>query len=410
MGRQRLLQWLQIYSLALGVTSQRLVDGRVQQTWLTRAYTLIINALELLLLPGMFYLTAQYIEKTSVFQNLMPYTCYILYSVSYATIAYTVISRGKRDSAFLELERIVNRIMSQQVHQVGRSLNFIYCLKLSTMIILCVNSTVLSFMVPNAKNWNVYLITFLFQNSMIIPVIATYRYFLALWHIACCYQSINCRVEELVSSFKMKLPTRSELEEVHRLWSQHSMLGSCTLRMNQVYGVLLLAARFDYLTFSVINQYWGMLFMFAIETPIYMVMFGTFNYCIRFIDFFLLDDMCDLTIKAQNYPHHVVTEGNWFKEINAYIMYVNTSKLDLSVCGLYTANRIRWFKLFGSIAGSQSKECGQNTMALPHRHAAQWQRRDILCASQSVTSRITKKPQGPGVVTNATGSQAQEPL
>lgn len=349
MGRQRLLQWYHNYALALGVTSYRLVAGRAQQTWLTRSYTLILNALELTTLPGMFWLSAQYIAKTNWFPNLVPYTSIILYSVSYAAIAYTIISRGRRDCALLELERIVSTIMRQQLHRVGRSLNILFYLKFSTMIIVCMNSMSFCLVMPNDGNWNVLLITFIFQTAMNIPVIATYRYFLALWYIARSYQSINSRLEELMMPFKSRLPNRLELDELYRLWSQHSVLGRCTLKMNKVYGLLLLAARFDYLTFSVINLYWEMLFSFAAKSPFYMIMLGAFNYWVRLVDFYLLDVICDLIIQYQNCPHHLVTEGHWFKEINSYLMYVNTSKFELWVCGLYTANRSRWFTMLGTI-------------------------------------------------------------
>ncbi|XP_034476152.1 putative gustatory receptor 59b [Drosophila innubila] len=395
MGRQRLLQWYHNYALALGVTSHWLVAGRVQQTWLTRSYTLILNTLELTMLPVLFWLSAEYIEKTNWFPNLVPYTCYILYSVSYATIAYTVISRGRRDCALLELERIVNNIMSQQLHHIGRTLNYIYYLKFTTMIFVCVNSVALCLVMPTDGNLSVYLITFLFQNAMNIPVVATYRYFLALWYIACSYQSINCRLEDLMKSFKSRLPTRLDLDELNRLWSQHLVLGRCTLRINKVYEWLLLAARFDYVTFGVINIYWGMLFMFAIKSPIYMIMLGAFNYWIRLIDFFLLDVMCDLTIQYQNCPHHSVTEGRWFKEINAFLMYVNTSKFNISVCGLYIANRSRWFQMFGSIVSF--------SILLIQFHL-------ILRKNfSSVAKPLTKTHCGPGVVINAAWSQAQEP-
>lgn len=205
--------------------------------------------------------------------------------------------------------------MSQQLHHIGRTLNYIFYLKLATMTFVCVISVVLCFMMPTDGNWTIYLITFTFQNAMNIPVVATYRYFLALWHIACSYQSINCRLEDLMKSFSSRSPTRLQLDELYRLWSEHFVLGRCTLRINKVYEWLLLAARFDYMSFGVINLYWGLLFMFAIKTPIFMVLIGSINYWVRLVDFFLLDAMCDLTIQYQNCSHHVVTEGLWFREV-----------------------------------------------------------------------------------------------
>ncbi|KAH8298505.1 hypothetical protein KR044_008956 [Drosophila immigrans] len=350
MGKKRLLQWYHNYALVLGVTSHRLVAGRVEQSWLTRGYTLFVNVFVLLVLPGMFWLSAQYIQATNWFPNLIPHTSYVLYSVSYAAISYTIVSRGRRDCALMELERIVNKIMRQHPHHVDRYLNKVFYIKLATMMCMCLTGMSMCFMMPHERRWNVLLITFIFQNSMNIPAVATYRYFLALWYITCSYQSINRRFDQLAITFKSRLPKRGMRKELFRLWSMHAVLGRCTLRINKVYGLLMLAARFDFATFSVINGYWGMLFMFAVDVPIYVILFGCFNYWIRCLDFYLLDVMCDLTIQYQNNPYHGVTEGFWFKELNSYLIYARTSKLEISVCGLYTVDRSRWFQMLGSVS------------------------------------------------------------
>ncbi|XP_062132896.1 putative gustatory receptor 59b [Drosophila sulfurigaster albostrigata] len=349
MGKLQLLQWYHNYALVLGVTSHRLVSGRVQQSWVTRWYTVVANVFILIALPGMFWLSVEYIRQTNWFPNLIPFTSYILYSVSYAAISYTILSRSWRDCALVELESIVCKINSQHPHHVDRCLEYIFYLKLATMILLTLIGMVMCLMIPNEHRWNILLITFVFQNAMNIPPVATYRYFLALWYIASSYQSINRRLNELVNAFESRLPKRGEREELFRLWSMHAVLGRCTLKINKVYEFLMLAARFEFATFCVIYGYWGMLFAFAVDTPIYAIMFGCFNYWIRFLDFYLLDAMCDLTIHYQNNSYHGVTEGHWFKELNYYLLYTKSSKFEISVCGLYTVNRSRWFQMLGSL-------------------------------------------------------------
>ncbi|KAH8355291.1 hypothetical protein KR093_010508 [Drosophila rubida] len=351
MGKRRLLQWYHNYALVLGVTSHRLLaSGRVQQSWLARCYALLVNVFVLLSQPLILWRSTQYINANNWFPNLIPLTSYILYSVSYAAIAYTIVSRGRRDCALVELEGIVRRVMRQHPHRVERNLEYIFYTKLATMVFLCLTGMLMCFMMPNEHRWHVLLMTFIFQNAMNIPAVASYRYFLALWYMACSYQSINRRLEELLQAFKARLPRRDEREELRRLWSMHALLGQSLLRINKVYGLLMLAARFDFATFTVIDAYWGMLFMFSEKVPMYAVVFGSFNYWIRLVDFYLLDVMCDLTTRYQNNTYDAATEALWCQELNSYLIYARTSRLEISVCGLFTVNRERWFKMLGSMA------------------------------------------------------------
>ncbi|XP_064537887.1 putative gustatory receptor 59b [Drosophila montana] len=353
-----LLQCYHNYALLVGVTSYRRVAGSFRQTWLTRSYALFLNVLTLSLLPGALWFSLHYIKTINSFPNLIIYTTYILYTVSYAAVAYTLISRGSRDKALLEVERIVNRLKGQKkVHNVldnegdCGSLAYLFQLKLGTMLYLCLTGMTSCLMMPNITNWMAIICAFFFGNTMNIPLLAIYRYFLALWDIAYCYQYLNSELEHFMSCVRQRYPTNAELEELQRLWSLHSLLTRCTLRINKIYGLLLLTTRFDNLVFCVVYGYWGILFSFSIKAPIYMLVFGATNYNMRLLDFYLLNFMCDQTVRFQSSAHHVLSEGYWFKELDAYVLYVCTSKLNLWVCGLYKVNRRCWFQMIGSIFG-----------------------------------------------------------
>lgn len=318
-----LLQCYHNYALLVGVTSYRRVAGSFRQTWLTRSYALVLNVLTLTLLPGLHWSSTQYIKSINWFPNLIIFTTYILYTVSYASIAYTLVSRGSRDKALLEVERIVNRLKGQQkVHNVldiegsCGSLAYLFQLKLGSLLYLCLSGMISCLMMPNINDWTPIFCAFFFGNTLNIPLLAIYRYFLALWDIAYCYQYLNSELEHFMSCVRHRYPTNAELEELQRLRSLHSLLTRCTMRINKIYGLLLLTTRFDNLAFCVVYGYWGVLFSFSVKSPIYMLVYGAVNYNMRLLDFYLLNFMCDQTVRFQSAAHHVLSEGYWFKEVN----------------------------------------------------------------------------------------------
>ncbi|KAH8398943.1 hypothetical protein KR222_001273 [Zaprionus bogoriensis] len=367
MARQRFLVWYHNYALAIGVTSHRLVERRLRQTWKTWSYALFVNAFELIVLPVLMWFSTTYLAEQSFFPKFASFTTYIFYSVAYVAIACTILSRGSRDSASVELDRTAHSLMRKTTKRADRALVWLFYLKLATMVYMCLFSLGSGLLMPDGTPWIVIAMNFCFFNALNIPTVATYRYFMSLWFISGCYQYINSRLRDISNSARSREPLRSELREVHRLWSLHALLARCTLRINKVYGPLLLVARFDFVTFSVVNAYWGMLFMKTITTPFYKIMYGAANYWVRMLDFFLLDTMCNLTAEYQSAAHHEVSEAIWSKEvlqlhdpfeqlltslslqIETFLFYASLAKIKLWVCGLYTMDRRCWLGMMGWI-------------------------------------------------------------
>lgn len=313
--------WYSNYALAIGVTSYRVVDGRLQQTWSSWTWALLINILNLLLLPPMFWLTAEYVRKSKLFPDLVPHSLQIWFSVSYVTIVFTMLSRGKLDSAIVDVERVTMRLKHQIIDNVGSCLRYMFYLKWVTVLGMCLCGLVACWMVPQERRWVVLLIIFTTNNAMNIPCIAAHRYYMSLWHISCAYRYINHQMDKFVESVRSREPSRRELREFHRLWSLHAMLGRCTMRLNKVHGPQILATRLDVLAFCAIFGYCGLIFMVSSRSlPLYSCLFGNTIYYTRMIDCFLLDKMCDLTIQHQNAPYHAVTEGIYSKEVQ-YSLY-----------------------------------------------------------------------------------------
>ncbi|XP_043071333.1 putative gustatory receptor 59b [Drosophila grimshawi] len=303
------------YALVLGITSLRWISGEgLKQTNLTRFYALILNIVELLTVPYFMWITMGYINKAKWFPDQLPYATQVLFSVSYVAIAHTIISRGSRDEALLEVDSIVNRLKclkseKNRLSSTCDSMSYVFYLKMGAVIYMCVYGMTSCLLVLREKNLLLFLQIFVFGTALNFSLIAIYRYFLALWDIACCYQYIKGKLEHLMNCVRNRYPTQVELEELHRLWSLHALLGRSTLKFNRTHGLLIMLL----------------------------------------VDFFLLNFMCDLTTQYQNYAYHSVSEGYWFKELNAYLLYASTSKLNLWVCGLYKVNRKCWYQMLLSI-------------------------------------------------------------
>ncbi|XP_043071328.1 putative gustatory receptor 59b [Drosophila grimshawi] len=225
MDASRLLSSYHNYALIIGVTSYRRVAGSYRQTWLTRSYVLLLNIFVILTLPYVFYRSTQHIQRLNWFPNIISYTTYVLYSVSYVAIAYTLISRGSRDKVLLEVDSIVRRLkclksrenLPSSTERTCNSLYYVFYLKLGAVLSLCVCSMMSCLMLPSDFKVTVVLYAFFFSCAMNIPLVATYRYYLALWDIAYCYQYINGKLEHLMKCVRNRYPTQVELEELHRL-------------------------------------------------------------------------------------------------------------------------------------------------------------------------------------------------
>lgn len=315
MGRQRFLGWYLNYALAIGVSSHRLVAGRIQQTRLTRSYALIVNVIVFLTLPVVIWHAANYFRYSTWIPMHFPITIYLYFAVSFASIALMILTRGSRDSQSIDLHRIIFRVKRKNTLNADRVLIYLFYWKLGALIFLCFANISIVFFLPAGAPWMHYLISFCLNNTLNIPAVAMYRYFMSLWFICDCYQYINCRVDDISNCVSSREPLRSELRELHRLWHLHAALRRHIMRINKVYSLPMLMARFEFITLSVINGYWGVLYSLATRTPFSMLVIGTINYWVHMLDFFLLDTMCDITVQYQNAPHHAVSQGIWYKEV-----------------------------------------------------------------------------------------------
>ncbi|KAH8398973.1 hypothetical protein KR222_005838 [Zaprionus bogoriensis] len=347
--RLRILEWYHNYAMVIGVTSHRLVAGKLRWTWLTRSWTLLVNTIQVITLPCILWVTAEYSRTRVWFPNLVPYSVHMLCLMSYLAIAFTIFSRARRDSIYEELQPILAHLRCRYKCNVGSFLHFLLYLKTATLLYLCLSPILNCLIVPEEYEWKIIFIHFCLNHATNVPVVASHLYFVTLWLTSSCYRHINCRLEDFINCGRSRKPTRNELRRFHRLWSLHAMLGRCVKRVNKDYGQLMLAARLDFVFYSAIGGYCGMLFIITNRFPIFARILCALGYSMRLLDFFLLDTMCDLTVQYQSAPHHEVSEGMFLEEVNAFLLYSSTAKLELSVCGLFTMNRIHWFNMLGFI-------------------------------------------------------------
>lgn len=315
MSRKRFLEWYHNYALAIGVSSYRLVAGRLHQSWLTWSYALVVNIIVLVSLPVFLWYSAIYFKDSNYVPNHMQFTPFLFYASMYASITITILSRGSRDSHSVDLHRIVFRLKLKSALKADRVLRKLFYWKFGTMILLCLFNIGCFCLMPGGTSWKQNLIDFIICNITNVPIVARYRYFTALWFISGSYQYIVWRINDILSSIKARKPFRSEIRELDRLWSLHATLRRYIKRVNKVYGLIMLVARFDFIIYNVIFIYWVILYLLDASTPFYKLFFCGFYYWLHSLDFFLLDTMCELTVQYQNEPHHEVSEGTWHKEV-----------------------------------------------------------------------------------------------
>jgi len=152
------------------------------------------------------------------------------------------------------------------------------------------------------------------------------------------------------------------------LWLLHTDLTKTALRINKIYGPQMLASRFDNFIIGVIQAYWGAFFTFRVSTPIFWIVYGSVQYQIRALDYFLNDYLADLVVEYQRSAKHSWSEIHWTKEVpklhtnsfkkayqfitiqtSSYVIYANSLKLELRTCGLFPANRSMWFDMVSGI-------------------------------------------------------------
>ncbi|SPP73532.1 putative gustatory receptor 59b [Drosophila guanche] len=348
MGKLLLLDIFQWFAVLIGLTSYRLVDGRLMQTRLNRVYTMILNVITVVMLPPALLGAAKFFIVDFWLPKFMWITPYVLYAVNYLVIVQTLTSRGHRDSILMELHHLIvklNREMGRAGKRMNSKLRRLFYIKTFTMSCLCLSYVLGTFAFTGGFSFYMILSSVLINNGYCILIGTTHLYFVSLWQVVRGYDYVNQQLEELIS-------TRSPLtsgytEELRSLWSLHANLSRTAQKINRIYGRQMLASRFDYIVVTVINGYIGSIY--SHNEPNLTKWYGGLLYWIRIMDFFMTDYICDLVTQCQSMRKDTVSEGVMSNELNSFLIYQNSMNLNLKVCGLYPANRKQWLSMSGAI-------------------------------------------------------------
>ncbi|BFG05809.1 putative gustatory receptor 59b [Drosophila madeirensis] len=335
------------YALAIGITSNRFVNSTFGQTCFSKWYALAVNVATLVLTPRLLWESRDCFKGNETFPKLILITFQVRYMVAYGVIAYTVLSRGFRDRALKEVQPLLTKLLREEKRngkrRLRRSLRVPIYLKFSTAAFMCLTICVFHFYSGAEMNWETIARIIFLSNALNILEVVPMGYFLALWHIARGFDYVNQRLDDILASNPI------DLAELRSIWALHAALTRTAIRINQIYGPQMVAIRFDNFIFGVINAYWGTFFSFHSGTNILWVAFGSLSYCIRCVDSYLIDHVSDLAMRYQSSPKHAWSEGYWSQDINSYVTYLGSSKLQLWTCGLYQENRSLWFDTISNI-------------------------------------------------------------
>ncbi|XP_017005860.2 putative gustatory receptor 59b [Drosophila takahashii] len=337
------------YSLVIGITSQRLANRKFQSSLFSRVYALVANIITLTMLPIAMWQVRLVFQARMKYPQLILITYNVRYLVSYAVILYTVLSRGFRDTAFKEMQHLLQRLLAEEKRGAGigcarKSLKVLLCVKFFTVTWLCLTEGIFLFYSLDVTSWKSIAKYIFMTNAWNILQMVPMGYFLAMWHIARGFDYVNKRMEKIIRSRSSR-----HLEEMQKLWLLHAGLTKTALRINKIYGPQVLASRFDNFIIGVVQAYWGTFFSFGMSTPIYWLVYGSVQYQIRSLDYYLIDYVADLVVEYQGSAKHAWSEFRWTKEISSFSIYANSSKLQLWTCGLFQVNRSMWFDMISSI-------------------------------------------------------------
>ncbi|KAH8320363.1 hypothetical protein KR067_000357 [Drosophila pandora] len=337
------------YSLAIGVTANRLGNRRFFTSKLTRTYALVYNVITLVGFPIVLWASEGKFQAKMNYPVLILVTYRVRFIVAYIIVAYTILSRGFRDLAFLEMDPLLTKLYKEETRrglsQISGSLRLLFYLKFTTIIWRCCTDSVFLFYAADGYSL-ANIVRFLFlSNCYNMLNVVSMSYFLSMWRVARGYECVNERLEKLSKS----RPSRRGLKELHHLWSLHTDLTQTALRINRIYSPQMLASRVDCFVFGVVQGYWGVFFTFDLDTPKYWLVYGTMSYLMSSLDYYLIDHLCDLVGKYQNARRDAWSESRWTKESSAFVTYANSSKLELWTCGLYQVNRSLWFDMISGV-------------------------------------------------------------
>lgn len=320
---KRIGQAYNVYAVFIGMTSYETMGGKFRQSRITRIYCLLINAIFLTLLPSAFWKSAKLLSTADWMPSYMRVTPYIMFTINYAAIAYTLISRCYRDAMLMDLQRIVlevNREMLRTGKKMNSLLRRMFFLKTFTLTYSCLSYILAVFIYQwKAQNWSNLCNGLLVNISLTILFVNTFFYFTSLWHVARGYDLVNQQLNEIVACQSMDLERKSK--ELRGLWALHRNLSYTARRINKHYGPQMLAMRFDYFIFSIINACIGTIYSTTDQEPSFEKIFGSLIYWVRSFDFFLNDYICDLVSEYQIQQKFFAPESSLSNEVARYEVF-----------------------------------------------------------------------------------------
>ncbi|KAH8249072.1 hypothetical protein KR032_005619, partial [Drosophila birchii] len=338
-----------VYAEVVGMTSYIFTSGRFRQTRFTQVYCFLVNAFTLILLPKAYWDMAQLMTLAKWLPPFMSITPYLLNSINYAVIAYTLISRCYRDAIFKHLQLVIVQVDGEMLRtgrKISPKLRKLLILKTCTLTYLVVAFLFSLVIYQWGMPWLAVLQRLLANVSFTILVATTYLHFLSFWQVLRGFEFVNRQLEEITSIES----GMTRAKELNTLWALHATLSRTARHINCYYGPQMVASRFDYFMYTIVNGYFGTVYLnyehiFTIDK-----LFGAIIYSVRSLDFFLNDYICDLVAEYQSKAKFTATEGgNMSPELSSYLIYEGSTRLDLKVCGLYPANRSKWLQMMGSI-------------------------------------------------------------
>ncbi|KAH8253847.1 hypothetical protein KR032_007100 [Drosophila birchii] len=325
------------FGLLIGMTSYRLVNGRYQQSRITRAYAMILNIVVICSLPFTYWHIASGLTMTPWLPGMMFLVPFVLYMAMYVVVAYILVSRSQRDSLLIDLLDLTEHL-TRKMERAGlrRNQKLQRLLHLKSFIFAFLNLGPLLAMLFQSDFIKAALISLGYS----IIYLTTYFYFASFWQLARGYDFVS---QQLGSG-------KTSAEEIRNLWSLHFRLGRMARRINKIYGLQMLACRLDHIISSIIYGHAGIHFVNKGIT--FLGAYSTLILLLRTVDFFLNDFVCELTLRYQCQPKDELSEGAMSRELSDFLIYERSLQLNLKVCGLYSVNRSQFLQMIGFIVSN----------------------------------------------------------
>ncbi|KAH8252289.1 hypothetical protein KR038_002379 [Drosophila bunnanda] len=328
------------YGLLIGMTSYRLVNGRYQQTRITKAYALILKVVVICSFPFIFWDIASGLMIKPLLPGMMSIAPFVYYIVNYAVIANILIARFQRDSILIDQLDLADRL-TRNMDRAGLRPNprLRRLLHLKSFTLAYVNfGSMVTMLFLQSGFLEILVVSFGYS----ILNLTAYFYFASFWQIARGFDYVN---QQLGSG-------RMPGEEIRNLRSLHSLLGRMAHRINRIYGLQMLVCRLDYIIYTIIHGYLGIIILSRGVN--FYVVHDHFLLLVRTVDFFINDLICELSLSYQCQPKDDVSERIMSQELSDFLIYENSLQLNLKLCGLYIANRSQWLRMVGFIISNST--------------------------------------------------------